>query len=129
MRHATQAVHWWQRGIMIAACVMVTTSGLCAEEFSFDVEKFEPKPFKLRGYVEVEPSYAETNQEGALYQLEFFDEEPRDSIARLPAVLELDGRYQHDAVTLSFRTHSEKTWDYTDTAGETLLYEGLLTLQ
>ncbi len=129
MRHATRAVLWWRAGILIAACVMTATRGFCAEEFTFDVEKLEPKPFMLRGYAEVEPSYAETNQQGALYQLEFFDEEPRDSIVRLPAVLELEGRYRRDAATLSFRTHSEKTWDYTDTAGETLLYEGLLTLQ
>ena len=129
MSHATRALPRWGAGIMIAACVMAASRGLRAEEFTFDAGKFEAKPFELRGYAEVEPSYAETNQAGALYQLEFFDEAPRDSISRLPAVLELEGRYRHDAATLSFRTHSTKTWDYTDTAGENLLYEGLLTLQ
>ena len=130
MRHSTRAVRQWRTVILIAAIfVMMAAVDLCAEEFSFDVDKFETKPFELRGYAEIEPSYAETNQGGALYQLEFFDEEPRDSIVRLPAVLELEGRYRRDITTLSFRTHSTKTWDYTDTPGENLLYEGLLTLQ
>ena len=62
MRHATRAVLWWRAGIMIAACVMMATRGLCAEEFTFDAEKFETKPFELRGYAEVEPSYAETSK-------------------------------------------------------------------
>ena len=70
-----------------------------------------------------------TNQDGALYQLEFIDEEQRDSIFRLPAVLELEGRYRRDITTLAFRTHTTKTWDYTDQSGETILYEGLLNLQ
>ena len=49
MRHATRAVLWWQTGIMIAACVVVATRGQCAEEYTFDVDKFETKPFELRG--------------------------------------------------------------------------------
>ncbi len=119
-----------QAGVLIAtACVLASMPGQGADEFTFDVEKFEARPFELRGYVEIEPNYAQSNQDGALYQLQFFDEEPRDSISRLPAVLELDGRYRRDITTLSFRTHTAKTWDYTDESGETVLYEGLLNLQ
>jgi len=119
-----------QAGVLaIATSISVCVPVLGADEYSFDVEKFETRPFELRGYAEVEPNYAQTNQDGALYQLEFLDEEPRDSIFRLPAVLELDGRYRRDITTLAFRTHTTKTWDYTDQSGETILYEGLLNLQ
>jgi hypothetical protein len=117
-------------GVLIAtACAMAAMPGLGAEEYSFDVEQFESRAFELRGYAEIEPSYSDSNQDGALYQLEFIDEEQRDEIFRLPAVLELDGRYRRDIMTLGFRTHTTKTWDYTDQSGETLLYEGLLNLQ
>jgi len=130
MRLLTRTVRQRQGGILIAtAGLLAAMPVLAADEYSFDVEKFEAKPFELRGYAEVEPSYAKSNQDGALYQLEFFDEEPRDTIFRLPAVFELEGRYRRDITTLAFRTHTTKTWDYTDQSGETILYEGLLNLQ
>ena len=46
-----------QAGVLIAtACVVASMPGLGADEFTFDVEKFEAKPFELRGYVEIEPN-------------------------------------------------------------------------
>lgn len=109
--------------------IVAAAAAPAADEFSFDASRFESRPFELRGYAEIEPSYAESNEDGALYQLEFFDEKERSSIFRLPAVLELEGRYRRGITTLSFRSHTTKTWDYTDDSGETSLYEGLLTLQ
>ena len=121
---------WGSAAALLSALwVMAPAPGLAAEDFTFDASEFETKPFELRGYVELEPNYAESNEDGALYELEFFDEEPRASIFRLPAVLELEGRYRKGISTLSFRSHTTKTWDYTDDKGETVLYEGLLTLQ
>lgn len=100
-----------------------------SEDFSFDPSQFEKKPYELRGYVEIEPTYSAGSQSGALYQLEFFNDEPRDTIVRLPAALELEGRYRKDITTLSFRTHSSKVWDYRNKSAEHKLYEGLLSIQ
>jgi hypothetical protein len=110
-------------GLMVAPCVAAE------ETYSFDAGKYETRAFELRGYAEIEPAYSVSNEQGALYQLEFFDEDPRATIFRLPAALELEGRYRKDMATLSFRTHSTKVWDYTDTSAEHDLYEGLLSLQ
>jgi hypothetical protein len=117
------------RGLLATLAATATAAAPAAEEFTFDAAQFEAKPFELRGYAEIEPSYAESNEDGALYQLEFFDEKPRASIFRLPAVLELEGRYRKGITTFSFRSHTTKTWDYTDDSGETVLFEGLLNLQ
>jgi hypothetical protein len=116
-------------GLLAAACLVVPLRAGAEEVYTFDVGKYETKAFELRGYAEIEPAYSVSNEDGARYQLEFFDEEPRDTIFRLPAALELEGRYRKGITTLSFRTHSTKVWDYTHASAEHKLYEGLFTLQ
>jgi hypothetical protein len=116
-------------GLLAAAGLALPLQVGAEESYSFDTGKYEGKAFELRGYAEIEPAYSVSNEAGALYQLEFFDEDPRDTIARLPMALELEGRYRKDTTTLSFRTHSSYVWDYTHESAEHELYEGLLTLQ
>ena len=105
------------------------SGAVLAEEYSLDMQRFEKKAFEFRGYAELEPTYILSNQDGALYQLEFFDQEQREQIVRLPGALELEGRYRKGITTLSFRTHSSKVWDYRDESADHKLYEGLLSLQ
>jgi hypothetical protein len=116
-------------GLLAAACLAAPLCAGAEEDYSFDAGEYEPRVFELRGYLEIEPAYSKSNEHGALFQLEFFDEAPRDTISRLPAVLELEGRYRNGAATVSFRTHSSKVWDYTHESAEHKLYEGLFTLQ
>jgi hypothetical protein len=116
-------------GFLVAACLAVPLQAGADEAYTFDTDKYETKAFELRGYAEIEPAYSKSNPQGALYQLEFFDEDPRASIFRVPAALELEGRYRKGMTTLSFRTHSSKVWDYTHESAEHVLYEGLFTLQ
>jgi len=116
-------------GFLAAACLAVPLRAGADEAYTFDAGEYETKAFELRGYVEIEPAYSKSNAQSALYQLEFFDEDPLDSIFRLPAALELEGRYRKGIATLSFRTHSSKVWDYTHESAEHELYEGLFTLQ
>ena len=108
---------------------LATLSVAVAEEFEFDVSGYEKQPFELRGYAEIEPTFSVSNEEGTLYQLEFLDESERDKIGRLPAALELEGRYHEGITTLSFRSHSSKVWDYRHEKAEHLLYEGLASFE
>ena len=99
------------------------------DDFGFDASGYEKKAFEFRGYAEIEPAYSVSNRDSALYQLEFFNESERDTISRLPAALELEGRYRQGITTLSFRTHSSKVWDYRHEKAEHELYEGLASFQ
>ena len=107
----------------------VAGSDAVGDEFDFDVSAYEKAPLEIRGYVEIEPTYSVSNEDGALYQLEFFNESEKSSIWRLPAALELEGRYSKGITTLSFRTHSSKVWDYRHEDDDHKLYEGLLSVQ
>jgi hypothetical protein len=116
-------------GFLAAACLAVSLRAGADETYPFDTDKYETRAFELRGYAEIEPSYSNSNEQGALYQLDFFNQDPRSRIFRLPAALELEGRYRKGTTTLSFRTHSSKVWDYTHESAEHELYEGLFTVQ
>ncbi len=115
--------------VVCALGICLSVSSVASEEFSFDATRFERKPYELRGYFEIEPTYSHSALSGALFQLEFFNESPRKEIARLPAALEIEGRYRRDLTTLSFRAHSTKVWDYRHEKARHQLYEGLVSLQ
>ena len=114
---------------LLLCSLFVGGLGAADDEFAFDVGGYEKAPFEFRGYAEIEPTYSVSNEDGALYQLEFFDESEKSTIWRLPAVLEMEGRYHQGITTLSFRTHSSKVWDYRHESAEHKLYEGLLSVQ
>lgn len=110
--------------------LLATTTALAgADEFTFDPSEFEKRPFEFGGYAELWPEFLPTNQDGALYQLAFFDRAPEDRIGRLQGALELEGRYHRDLFTLSFRSHSNWVWDYRGEDQEHQLYEGVIALQ
>jgi len=116
-------------GIIALAIGLPVPAPAAEEAFGFDVSSYEKKPFEFRGYVEIEPTFSVSNQDAALYQLEFFNESEKDTIWRLPAALETEGRYSKGITTLSFRTHSSKVWDYRHESADHLLYEGLASFQ
>ena len=99
------------------------------DEYSFEIEEYVPKPFKLIGYVEAKPEYARANQEGALYQLQFYGLPPQDYIERFTGTLELDGRFHKDMFSAKFLTHSEVVWDYLGEEIDHELFEGYFSLQ
>ncbi len=100
-------------------------------EFSFDVEAFEPKFFEFNGYMEVEPSYQRSNQDGALYRLQFLDQQDdlQDDIEKLLGTVELEARVRKGIASLNLQTHSEGTWSYQGDLEDHELYQGHLSLQ
>ena len=69
---------------LVFVTLAVADAGFAQDsEITFDVSEYERKPFEFRGYAELSPEYTDLNQDGALYKLQFFDEEERDSIESL----------------------------------------------
>ena len=99
------------------------------QEFSFDVEEYEPRAFEFSGYIEAEPEHAKANQEGALYQLQFFGRDPDTEINRFTGTLELEGTFRKGIASAFFQTHSEIVWDYLGETQDHALYAGYFSLQ
>lgn len=99
------------------------------DEFVFDVEQFQPRPFEFTGYLELEPEYAKANQGGALYQLQFFGINPEETLDQFTTTVELEGRFRKGKASGKLLTHSEILWDHSGETQQHDLFEGFLTLQ
>ena len=115
--------------VLLSTVAAATTSSVAQDDYSFDVSEFKEKAFELGGFAELKGEYQPLDKESARYQLLFLDEEQEDVIDRYTASLELEGRYTRDMLNLSFRTHSESSYDYLGHEHDTDIYEGLLALQ
>lgn len=115
---------------LVMVCVLYAP-GLprAASEITFDASEFERRAFDFGGYAELWPEYLPSDQGAALYQLAFFGREQQDELSRTGAVLDLEGRYSRDIVTVYFRSHSSALWDFNGASEEQQLYEGVLALQ
>jgi len=63
------------------------------DDYSFDLEEFEPKPFEFGGYAEIKWEHMDLNKEGAFYGLNFY-EDPRSTLDRFTGTLQVDGHYK-----------------------------------
>ena len=119
----------WPRAQLVTLLLLSTPVGAQEEEFTFDVEEFEPKTFEFTGYIEGEPEHSRPNQDGALYQLQFFGLDPESEINRFTGTLELEGHLRKGIASATLQTHSEMVWDYLGDNDEHALYQGHLSVQ
>jgi hypothetical protein len=118
-----------KRTPLLLLAVLALSAEAQEEEFSFDVEEFEPKWYEFNGYFEALPEHARANQDGALYQLQFFDRDPESEINRFTGSLELEGWVRRGMTSFNFQTHSEAVWDYLGEEQEHKLFQSYLSLQ
>ena len=119
-------------GLRLAAfgmCLLVSTGAAAQETYSFDVSAFEKKPVELSGYAELRGESFQLDQDAALYQLGFFDREPRADFQRGTGTVELRGLYRHGDTTAQFVGHSTYQDDFTGTAQDSRLYEAYASHQ
>ncbi|MBL3601765.1 MAG: hypothetical protein JMN25_18195 [gamma proteobacterium endosymbiont of Lamellibrachia anaximandri] len=94
----------WLTGLLLIPLLIPVQ----AEEFDFDISRYEKKPFEFSGHLEIKPEYRYFDQDSALYRLNFptADEQP-SSDDRYSGVLELEGLYRSGASSLNF--HAQAT--------------------
>lgn len=117
------------RTLLILLLLLSPSLGAQEEEFSFDVEEFEPKVFEFTGYLEGEPEFARANRDGALYQLQLFGRGRDRYLNRFTGALELEGQLRKGIASVNLQSHSEAVWDYLGDDYDHSLYQGYLSLQ
>lgn len=93
-------------GLLCLLCLHAY-AGDTEESYSFDVSALEPKPFSLGGYLELRPSYLWLNQDSLLYRMTFFDQDEPEHRPRWLTRLQMEGSYQHRALSAHVRTNSD----------------------
>jgi len=78
---------------LIVAAILFGQPVFAEDDYSFDLGKFEDKPFEMGGYVELKYDHLDLNQDGLLYKLNFL-QEPRSDINRVSGSTEINGMYK-----------------------------------
>jgi hypothetical protein len=81
---------------------LVFASIVCADDdYSFDLEAFEKKPFEWGAHLELKWEHMDLNREGAFYLLKFF-EDPRETLNRFGTTLQLKGSFQKEKMSVNW---------------------------
>ena len=99
-----------------------------AEDYSFDIDEYEKKPYDWSGYAELKHEYFNLNQDAALYRLNYFDD-PQSSVNRRSGVVELEGNYHFDRTRFSAAFHSNIQNTSSDSEHQSQFYQAYVSHQ
>jgi hypothetical protein len=112
-----------------AACLAGAAFAQAEEKFSFDVGKFEKKPFELSGYAELRQEHFRLDRKGVPYKLNFYDRDVGKSLDGTIGVLEVSGLYRHGIATFQATVHGDALKDELHSTARGRTYEAYLTLE
>jgi hypothetical protein len=116
--------------VAVAGIAMVLFSSvLHAEEYTFDISETEKKPYHLGGYVEFRPTLSVLDQDAALYELGFYDRDEGKTLSEYYAALQLEGSLEKGPVKIFARTNTQYQDTYLDTTFKTTMFEGWLAVR
>lgn len=122
---------WIPAITLVALClilVLADIEALAADEYNFDVEAFEAKPFEWGGYAEIKFEHIDLNSESAFYNLNFYND-PRSTIDRFTGTLQLDLGYKKGIAAFNGLLHAEAMQDYLGWTDTVDIYEANLSLK
>ncbi|MEA1973043.1 MAG: hypothetical protein U9N34_07115, partial [Candidatus Cloacimonadota bacterium] len=72
----------------------LTVNLLVAQDYSFDFEEFEKKPYESVGNLQLQSDFSELNSASNLYKLSFLNKEDKDFWDSYFASVQLKGSYE-----------------------------------
>jgi hypothetical protein len=96
--------HWFYIRFLLFSLILVVgiiVQAQAAEEFSFDLEEIEKRPFSWGGYTELKWDHIEIN-ESSVFSLLNPGSSPGTSIDRLGGSLQLDGSYKRELYSINW---------------------------
>ena len=100
-----------------------------AQDYTFDLDKIEKKPYHIGGYGEIKPILFRLDRDAALYKLRFYNRDEGSNLERLDMTLQLDGSYEKGIYRAFIRANSNLNHTYEGWSGETTLYEGYMSVK
>jgi len=117
------------RWLLCAGLSLWLPAAVAQESTTFDVSQYEKKPFEFNGYAELKAEQFTFDRQNALYQLNYFDQPPRDGFDRGTGTLQLEGLYRHGITTAHVLAHGSYAHDYTGNDRDTRFYEASVSAQ
>jgi hypothetical protein len=112
--------------VLLAAPFMTVLAA--TEGFSFDVSQYEKKPYEFGGTLQGSAEHFDLDPDAALSALSFPAGAP-DEYQRYRGVLELNGKYRWDKISINGLWHGEALDDVNGNSHDTRFYELYLDAQ
>jgi hypothetical protein len=120
---------WILVPLLLASVTFWVPAPCQAQEYTFDLDEVEKKPYHLGGYAEVNPILFKLDKDAALYKLRFYDLDERSTLEKYDMTLQLDGSYEKGMARAFARLNNNLNNTYEGWSGKTTLYEGFLSLK
>lgn len=120
---------WILSLLLLASSAFLIPFHCRAQDFTFDLDKIEKKPYHLGGYAEINPILFKLDRDAALYKIRFYDRDEGSTLERYDMTLQLDGSYEKGIARAFARLNNNLNYTYEGWSGKTTLYEGLLSLR
>ncbi|MFO7785547.1 MAG: hypothetical protein ACQET7_05065 [Thermodesulfobacteriota bacterium] len=119
----------WTVFLLLLASIPSFLSPCSAEDYTFDLDEIEKRPFNLGGYAEIRPTLYKTDRDAALYRLRFYNRDESSTLEKYDMTLQLEAGYEKGIARAFLRTNSNLNHTYEGWSGKTTLYEGFLSLK
>lgn len=120
---------WILALLLLTSFTFLVPAHCRAQEYTFDIEEIEKKPYHLGGYAEVNPILFRLNKDAVFYKLRFYDRDEGSTTEKYDMTLQLDGSYEKGMARAFARINNNLNYTYEGWSGKTTLYEGFLSLR
>jgi hypothetical protein len=119
----------WILLLLLFPSITLFCSYCPAQEYAFDLDELEKKPYHLGGYAEFNPILFKLDRDAAFYKLRFYDRDEGSTIENYDMTLQLDGSYEKGIARAFARVNNNLNHTYEGWSGKATLYEGFLSLR
>jgi hypothetical protein len=99
------------------------------DEYSFDLDEIEKKPYSFGGYIEARPVLFGFDRDAALYKLKMFDRDEGKTAEEYNFTLQLDGSYEKGIARFYMKVNADIQQSYAGWSDRTSIFEGYLSLK
>ena len=78
----------------IVIFLLIVTSSISAQDYSFDFKEFEKKPYEYVGIIQMQSDFSQLNKSSSLYKLSFLNKKSENCWDSHYAFLQLKGSYE-----------------------------------
>jgi len=120
----------WTLLLLLAAAVPLLIPLSCGgEEFKFEMEEIEKKPYHVGGYLELRPTLFGLNRDATLYKLRFYNQDEGKTTEQITSIAQLDGSLEKGIARLFARVNLELDYTYQGWSSQGSLFEGYVSLK
>jgi hypothetical protein len=116
-------------GLFLLFALFPIGTAWAAEEYKVDLSEIEKKEYHLGGYLEFRPTLSGINHGGALYQVQYYNQEKGNILDEYNGKLQLEGSLERGPARLFARLNTDVKYSAPDWTEKTTLYEGFLSVK